>query len=211
MRKVADEVLLATLLLISFTLFWVVRGYYIRKTRNPDARRSRAERKEAMKKEGWTGIALVILIPVEVVIVILYFINPRWLSLSPLNIPDSFRWFGLFLVILSLPYIIWVHHTLGRAYSYALETKSEQSLITTGPFSRVRHPLYSGHNLFNLGTIFLTLNIPLIVFAILGVPLTYTRMRDEERMMMKEFGEEYRKYMLRTGRIFPKFFRRSAA
>jgi len=27
---------------------------------------------------------------------------------------------------------------------------------------------------------------------------------DEEQMMMKEFGEEYKAYMQRTGRLFPK-------
>jgi protein-S-isoprenylcysteine O-methyltransferase Ste14 len=52
--------------------------------------------------------------------------------------------------------------------------------------------------------IFLTANIPLIIFAILGVPLTYMRMKDEERMMIEQFGSEYEEYMARTGRIFPK-------
>lgn len=76
--------------------------------------------------------------------------------------------------------------------------------MTTGPYSRVRHPLYSVHNLFNLGMIFLTANIPLIIFAIIGVPLTYARMKDEERMMVEKFGPDYENYIERTGRIFPK-------
>ena len=96
------------------------------------------------------------------------------------------------------------HRTLGQHYSYALETKSEQKLITTGPYKRVRHPLYSAHNLFNLGMIFLTAYIPLIAFAIFGVPLTYQRMKDEERMMIEQFGSDYEEYMKTTGRIFPK-------
>lgn len=206
----ADEFLFADLFFISFITFWIVRGYYIRKTRDPEVRRSRAERKEAMKKEGWTGVALIFLLPIGFFIAIFYLINPVWLSLSFLVVPDILRWFGLFLIIISFPIIIWVHQILGRAYSYALETKNGQSLITTGPFSRVRHPLYSGHNIFNIGMVLLTLNIPLTIFAIFGIPLTYVRMRDEERMMMNEFGEEYKKYMRRTGRIFPKFLWRSS-
>ncbi|MFW9844796.1 MAG: isoprenylcysteine carboxylmethyltransferase family protein [Candidatus Thorarchaeota archaeon] len=206
----ADEFLFAVLFVLSSIGFWTVRGYYIRKTRDPNARRTRAERKEAMKKEGWTGMAIVLLFPVEIVVVIVYLINPLWLSLTSLMIPELYRWLGLFLAIVSIPYAAWVHQTLGRAYSYALETKSEQTLVTTGPFSRVRHPLYSAHNIFNLGMVVLTLNIPLIIFAIVGVPITYVRMQDEERMMMDQFGEEYKAYMMRTGRIFPKFFRRPA-
>ena len=200
----ADEFLFAALFTLSFIAFWIVRGYYIRKTRDPTARRTRAERKEAMKKEGWTGIALIILIPVEFVIVIFYIISPLWLLLTFLMVPELLRWIGLFLAIVSIPIVVWVHQTLGRAYSYALETKSDQILITSGPFSKVRHPLYSAHNIFNLGMIFLTLNIPLIIFAIFGVPFTYTRMKDEERMMVTQFGSDYEEYMKRTGRIFPK-------
>ncbi|MHA1138223.1 MAG: isoprenylcysteine carboxylmethyltransferase family protein [Candidatus Thorarchaeota archaeon] len=119
-------------------------------------------------------------------------------------VPDFLRWLGLVLTIVSLPVVVWVHQTLGRSYSYALEIKSEQSLIATGSFSRMRHPLYSAHTIFNLGMVLLTLNILLIIYAIFGIPLTYTRMRDEERMMVEQFGEEYEKYMQTTGHIFPK-------
>ncbi|MGY5880429.1 MAG: isoprenylcysteine carboxylmethyltransferase family protein [Candidatus Thorarchaeota archaeon] len=203
----ADEILFAALFVISFIGFWFARAYYIRKTRDPNApRRTRAERKVAMKKEGWTGIALVIFIPVEFAIVILYLINPLWLSLTFLMVPELLRWLGLFLTIVSIPIVVWVHKTLGRAYSYALETKSEQNLITTGPFSKIRHPLYSAHTIFNLGMVLLTLNTLLIIYAIFGIPLTYTRMRDEERMMVTQFGSDYEEYMKRTGRIFPKIW-----
>ena len=100
--------------------------------------------------------------------------------------------------------MIWVHRTLGQHYSYALETKTGQTLIKSGPYSRVRHPLYSVHNLFNLGMVFLTANILLTVFAIIGVPFTYVRMKSEEKMMLEKFGSAYEDYMKQTGRIFPK-------
>ncbi|MFW9975955.1 MAG: methyltransferase family protein, partial [Candidatus Thorarchaeota archaeon] len=89
-------------------------------------------------------------------------------------------------------------------YSYALETKSEQKIVTSGPYARVRHPLYSTHNVFNLGMIFLTANIPLIFFAFIGIPFTYARMKKEEQMMLDKFGAEYEEYRMKTGRIFPK-------
>ena len=108
------------------------------------------------------------------------------------------------MMILSIPLMSWVHQTLGKHYSYALETKTEQKLVTSGPYGRVRHPLYSAHNLNNLGMVLLTANIPLIIFAVLGVPLTYLRMKDEERMMVEQFGSEYEEYRKKTGRIFPK-------
>jgi protein-S-isoprenylcysteine O-methyltransferase Ste14 len=189
---------------VLFTLFWIVRIYYVRKTRDPDAPRSRKERREAMKKEGVTGILLVVLTPVERVLILLFVWGPVWMSWTDLVFPFWVHWVGTGLMIISLPLVVWVHGTLGRHYSYALETKTEQKLVTSGPYSRVRHPLYSAHNLKNLGLILLTGNIPLIFFAIFGVPLTYVRIKDEERMMVEQFGSEYEEYMKRTGRIFPK-------
>jgi protein-S-isoprenylcysteine O-methyltransferase Ste14 len=199
----AELVYRVTFLLL-FAVFWVVRIYYVRKTRDPDAPRSRKERREAMRKEGKSGSILIILTYVELVLILLYVWGPAWMSWADLIFPYWVLWSGAGLMVVSIPLMSWVHRTLGKHYSYALETKTEQKLVTTGPYSRVRHPLYSAHNLNNLGMIFLTANIPLIIFAIIGVPLTYMRMKDEERMMIEQFGSEYEEYITRTGRIFPK-------
>ena len=187
-----------------FALFWIIRLYYVRKTRDPDAPRSRKERREAMKKEGWTGFAIALLTYVEIIIVLIFLRAPGWMEWAGLIFPFWIHWSGMIAIICSIPYMIWVHRTLGQHYSYALETKTEQKLITSGPYGSVRHPLYAAHTLFNLGMIFLTAYIPLIIFAILGVPITYVRIRNEERMMIEQFGSEYEEYMKKTGRIFPK-------
>lgn len=199
------ELVYRVLFVIIFATFWMVRIFYVRKTRDPDAPRTREERRAAMKKEGMTGILLIVLTPVELFLILLYFWDPLWMNWADLMFSFNYRWLGSAMMIMSIPLMIWVHRTLDKHYSYALETKNEQTLVTTGPYARVRHPLYSAHNLFNLGMIFLTANIPLIVFAIIGVPLTYSRINDEERMMIEKFGTEYKVYMKRTGRFLPKW------
>jgi len=187
-----------------FAVFWIIRIYYVRKTRDPDKPRSRAERKEAIKQEGWTGILLVVLTYVELILIGLFLWGPSWLSWADLVFPFWLHWIGIGILLCSIPLMIWVHRTLGQHYSYALETKTEQKIVTSGPYARVRHPLYSVHNLFNLGMIFLTANIPLIILAIIGVPFTYARMKSEEKMMIQQFGSDYEAYMKKTGRVFPK-------
>ncbi|MFW9795355.1 MAG: methyltransferase family protein [Candidatus Thorarchaeota archaeon] len=198
------ELVYRALFVIIFALFWIVRLNYVRKTRDPESPRSRAERRTAMKQEGWTGILIVVLTPIELILILIFLWGPPWMAWADLVYPFWLYWIGAALLLCSIPLMAWVHRTLGQHYSYALETKAVHSLVTTGPYSRVRHPLYSVHNLFNLGMVFLTANIPLIVFALIGVPITYARMRDEERMMIEKFGSDYESYMERTGRIFPK-------
>jgi protein-S-isoprenylcysteine O-methyltransferase Ste14 len=39
---------------------------------------------------------------------------------------------------------------------------------------------------------------------LLFIPLYLIRVPREERMMLEHFGDEYRDYMRRTGRIFPR-------
>lgn len=199
-----DDVVFRVLFVFAFVAFWLTRGYYIRKTRNSDAPRSREERREAMKQGGWTGRAIVLLTPVKVLFVLLYLLDPIWISWMNLEFPEVLRWIGFILTVASIPLAAWVHRTLGEHYSYALETKKEQSIVSVGPYSRVRHPLYSAHLLFDLGMILVTANIPLIVFGIFGVPITYARIKPEEAMMKDRFGNEYVNYMMRTGRIIPK-------
>ncbi|MBN2231013.1 MAG: isoprenylcysteine carboxylmethyltransferase family protein [Candidatus Thorarchaeota archaeon] len=206
-----SEIVFRVLFTTVFVAFWIVRMYYVRKTRNPAKPRSRAERREAMKKEGWTGIALVILTPIELIIIILYILNPIWMMWATLVVDEGARWLGFAFMIVSLPFMAWVHRTLGKHYSYALETKIEQAIVREGPYARLRHPLYSAHNLFNLGMILFTVYVPLIIFAVIGIPITYSRMKSEESMLVREFGDDYTGYMHRTGRIFPKVRRSSSS
>jgi len=44
-----------------------------------------------------------------------------------------------------------------------------------------------------------------LFFLLLSIPLYLYRIPKEEIMMLKQFGEEYKEYMKKTGRIFPKF------
>ena len=40
------------------------------------------------------------------------------------------------------------------------------------------------------------------------LPLYLLRVRNEERMMLEHFGDEYRRHIARTGRVFPRIRRR---
>lgn len=80
-------------------------------------------------------------------------------------------------------------------------------LITTGLYRRVRHPSYSGLLLMMTG-LGLAMNDSFsFMAAVLPflIALLY-RIRVEERMMEKEFGEHYRVYAGRTARLFPGLF-----
>jgi protein-S-isoprenylcysteine O-methyltransferase Ste14 len=76
-------------------------------------------------------------------------------------------------------------------------------LITHGPYARIRHPMYSAIVgwLMSLGLV--GANWIALLLAALGALNFMLRIQGEEKMMLQQFGDEYRQYMKRTGRLLP--------
>ncbi|MEO0372539.1 MAG: protein-S-isoprenylcysteine O-methyltransferase [Pseudomonadota bacterium] len=112
-------------------------------------------------------------------------------------------------LILFVPfaYLFWRSHAdLGRNWSPSLEMREEHQLVANGVYKRVRHPMYAALWIYAIAQPLLVQNLiaggaVVVAFAALYV----LRVPKEEEMMLREFGDEYRAYMERTGRIFPKF------
>ncbi len=74
----------------------------------------------------------------------------------------------------------------------------------TGPYAYVRHPQYDGFILIMAGFLFQWPTfITLIMFPIL-VTMYVQLARREEREVLAEFGETYRRYMIATPAFFPR-------
>ena len=58
--------------------------------------------------------------------------------------------------------------------------------------------------MFGVGEALISANLLLLVLFVLASMLLALRAPLEERMLLKEFGDEYRDYMRRTGRFLPK-------
>jgi len=86
------------------------------------------------------------------------------------------------------------------------EFEDTTSLITSGVYEYIRHPLYTSLLLFSLG-VFLKdpslLGIGLVITTIIGVYLTA---RTEEGYNLERFGGAYQDYMDQTKRFIPKIF-----
>jgi len=102
------------------------------------------------------------------------------------------------------------HSDLGRSWSLTSRPNVAQPLVTDGIYRRIRHPMYTAHVLWGVAQLLLFPNLivgPLALLAILA--LLGLRVPREERAMLRQFGDEYRRYMGVTGRILPKLRTRS--
>src|SRR5215470_7816201 len=123
-------------------------------------------------------------------------------------VPDS-EWsksVGLTLILAGFAISIWARRHLGRFWSARVTLKVDHQLIQSGPYARVRHPIYSGLLLAMLGTAAFVGEW----HAMLGVALFFVahweKARREETLLVGEFGETYLQYCNRTGALIPRLF-----
>ena len=111
----------------------------------------------------------------------------------------------IILLILNIYYFFLIHKQLADNWSPILEIKEKQKLIKTGVYKHIRHPMYTQSWIWTLlQGIILTNYFVEICGIIFWGYLYFTRVDQEEQLMIEEFGEEYKEYMKKTGRLIPK-------
>jgi protein-S-isoprenylcysteine O-methyltransferase Ste14 len=111
---------------------------------------------------------------------------------------------GLFIIIIGTIVNIMGRLKLGKNWANQIIIYKDQTLVTSGVFGIVRHPLYASliWIFFGAGMLFanpIALSSNLFIFA----PFMYYRARQEEKMLTEEF-KDYQKYQKKVGMFFPK-------
>lgn len=120
------------------------------------------------------------------------------------NIPDEFKELAYPIMIIALICIIKTSYDLGNEYSYTLQLRKNHKLVDTGIYKYIRHPMYFCGLLFIIAQ---SLLIPNTIGNISNLVSMYVfwkgRIPDEEKMMIKEFGDKYKDYMKKTKSVIP--------
>ena len=119
-------------------------------------------------------------------------------------LPDWTYYLGLSLVLLGLAIFPWARRALGRNYSpHALIYQGHQ-LVERGPYRFMRHPVYTAGFLVIVGWGMVAQSWAAVVLtAIAAVIATAYRIRVEEKVLVAEFGEQYKSYSRRVKRLIP--------
>lgn len=80
-------------------------------------------------------------------------------------------------------------------------------LVTDGIFKYIRHPHYTSVLVVNFGLALFFYSTAATLIATLSIPLMIWSIFDEEKLLIRQYGEEYKKFMKKTPyRIIPKIF-----
>ncbi len=157
---------------------------------------------------GWLQSALFYFFATSCFLILsIIFWKPILIDLSP-----AVRWvsllFGTLIYFPGMAFLLWARQTLGNMYfvstSFGAQLFADHKLVTTGPFTIVRHPMYVGLIFAAYGSLLIYLTWTTLEFAVFA-PFVLLRARREEAALSAEFGEPWREYCRRVPAFFPRF------
>ena len=139
---------------------------------------------------AWFSIILLLILPVD---------TPVKTFDLPAN--NTLAIVGEGMVVISILLLYWGHKTIGNQWPVVKDMKN-YSMVTTGPYKYVRHPIYLSFFLFTIGKSMVFANL-LLLIIIPSLIMLYVHTLMEEQKLAKKFGKSYLDYMGRTGRFVP--------
>jgi protein-S-isoprenylcysteine O-methyltransferase Ste14 len=129
--------------------------------------------------------------------------NGGWLFERCLPRTREGLWIGALLTALGLGFATWARVHLGRNWSASVSVKQDHELVRSGPYARVRHPIYSGMLLAILGTAIARGEWRGLVALLIVLAALWRKLRLEERWMGETFALDYQRYRARTAALIP--------
>lgn len=166
----------------AFWLYWLLAAFSMKKGRVPWSR----------------GLG----IRVGVVVVVILLARAGAFRHHGLNTEPWRAGLGVALLALGLGFAVWARVHIGRNWGTPMTQKDEPELVTSGPYHRVRHPIYSGILVAGVGTAVALSWTWLIAVALAAVYFIYSA-TVEEHYMAERFPDAYPAYKRSTKMLVP--------
>lgn len=184
------------LFLIGLTIYFWIRHGFINRTKT--------EKKIISRIDVIEKLLLGMVFLAVLVLPIIYLFTPI-LSVADYDLPFPLRLAGCPVLVASLLLFWRSHIDLGQNWSVSLEIRESHTLISSGVYQSVRHPMYASIWLWSIAQGMILSNwlagwALLPAFAV----MYFIRIPREERLMAETFGDSYHQYSVQTGRVFPR-------
>ncbi len=116
-------------------------------------------------------------------LLVAYALNPPSMRALDSALPIPARWLGFAFGLVAVALAAWAQVTLGGQWSAQLQLTERHQLITSGPYARIRHPIYAALILLSIGFALITANWFFILIGEIAIIVALDRIPREERMM----------------------------
>jgi protein-S-isoprenylcysteine O-methyltransferase Ste14 len=111
---------------------------------------------------------------------------------------------GCLLALAGAALVLRARRELGSAWSLVPTAEEATGLVTTGPYRRVRHPIYLGLSMLAMGEALAFASWPAFLVVLAGILPTFAwRASAEEKLLTATFAEHYAHYRKRTRIVRP--------
>jgi len=135
---------------------------------------------------------------------IAFIVSPASMAWSAVPLPVWLRWTGAVVGVLAGLLLAWTFRSLGANLTDTVVTRTKHTLVTSGPYRWIRHPLYTSVALATVANGLVAANWLVFVTGSLAFALLVIRCRTEEANLIARFGDEYLAYAAGTGRFLPR-------
>lgn len=111
---------------------------------------------------------------------------------------------GLVVTVTGLALAVWARYSLGGNWSGAVTLKEGHELIGSGPYRRIRHPIYTGFDVGIAGTALVVGEWRGVLAFAIAVVMYLFKARKEEAWLTREFGPAFEEHRARTGMFLPR-------
>lgn len=120
---------------------------------------------------------------------------------------QAWIWIGIVLTACGIALAIWARSYLGANWSATITIRADHSLVNTGPYARLRHPIYSGMLLAIAGTALAQGNWRGLLAWVIALVAWSIKAKKEEAWLQSEFGAQFDEHTRRTGFLLPRLTR----
>lgn len=99
--------------------------------------------------------------------------------------------------------LIWTLYHLGRMWTMLVSKVNDAHLVTNGPYKLARHPMYLSVIIYFIGYLITSGGWFVEIMFIVHFAFVVSRIRNEERVLIQQFGNEYIEYMHERGAFCP--------
>lgn len=168
-----------------FTVFWISSAFYYR----------------VSSGKICTGIFF---LPLFIVLIIWYLNTNTGSAFLPIPLDNIFiSLTGFIVMCIGLGFACLARIHLGKNWSSIPEVKKEHTLIKSGPYQIVRHPIYTGFLVGIIGSALMIGSFLFLYIFIVVLIVFIIKIRIEEKLMLNRFPDEYTQYKKDVKALIP--------
>jgi protein-S-isoprenylcysteine O-methyltransferase Ste14 len=127
-----------------------------------------------------------------------------WLGKRFVPVSTSLGELGVVITWAGVALAIWARYHLGENWSATITLKEGHELIRSGPYGRIRHPIYTGMLTAFAGTALALGEYRGLIALTLACTAFFFKAKKEERYLVQEFGDKFQDHIRHTGMFLPK-------